>query len=296
MTDNGAHTYPLRSKVAGRELEFRLMTMKDRDAIVALARSLPEHDLLFLARDITQVENVEGWINDPNIDTLVAVDGDEVVGYAAIHRNQMAWSSHVAELRVMVAESMRGKGLGRVLTQEAFAWMLATRFFERADPERGRFRGLLKTALARFAVERLRRENADKRGGGRVHERLDVEHERADPGARTPDQALDDAWRAELLAQALERLEQELTASGRRAYFEVFRDYFLTEDDAPDYASLAQRHGISTTDVSNWLGYAKRRYRECLRALVRETVGREDELREELAWLFGPEARGTKRP
>ena len=200
-------------------------------------------------------------------------------------------------IRAYLAARLRcGDDAAADLTQEAFAWMLATRFFERADPERGRFRGLLKTALARFAVERLRRESADKRGGGRVHERLDVVHERADPAARTPDQALDDAWRAELLAHALERLEQELTASGRRAYFQVFRDYFLTEDDAPDYASLAQRHGISTTDVSNWLGYAKRRYRECLRALVLETVGGEDELREELAWLFGPEARGTKRP
>jgi DNA-directed RNA polymerase specialized sigma24 family protein len=182
------------------------------------------------------------------------------------------------------------------LTQEAFAWMLATRFFERADPARGRFRGLLKTALARFALERLRRESADKRGGGRVHEPLDAGHERADPDARTPDQALDDAWRRELVETALARLEEELTAGGRRAYFEVFRDYFLTEDDEPNYAVLAQRHGISTTDVSNWLGYAKRRYRECLRALVLETVGGQDELSEELAWLFGPQARGAKRP
>src|SRR5262249_8590614 len=36
----------------------------------------------------------------------------------------------------------------RDLVQDAFAWMLATKFFDRADPARGRFRGLLKKALA----------------------------------------------------------------------------------------------------------------------------------------------------
>jgi RNA polymerase sigma-70 factor (ECF subfamily) len=182
------------------------------------------------------------------------------------------------------------------LAQDAFAWMLATRFFERADPARGRFRGLLKTALSRFAIEQLRREGADKRGGGRVHEALAAGHERADPQCRTPEQALDDAWRRELLEHALRQLEDELSAGGRRAYFQVFRDYFLADDGSPDYAALAARHGISTTDVSNWLGYAKRRYRARLRALVLETVAGEDEQQEELRWLFGPAARGAGRP
>ena len=31
----------------------------------------------------------------------------------------------MAELRIMIAESMRGKGLGRILTQEAFAIALS---------------------------------------------------------------------------------------------------------------------------------------------------------------------------
>jgi RimJ/RimL family protein N-acetyltransferase len=38
-----------------------------------------------------------------------------------VDRGELSWSPHVAELRVLVSEAMRGKGLGRLLTQEAFA-------------------------------------------------------------------------------------------------------------------------------------------------------------------------------
>ena len=183
----------------------------------------------------------------------------------------------------------------RDLTQEAFAWMLATRFFDRADPARGSFRGLLKTALARFAIEQRRKQDARIRGGGHVHEPLDADHERPDPHSQTPEQVLDAAWRTELLEGARAALEAELRAGGREVHYLLFRDYFLadagagTDGDGLDHAALAARYGITKTDVSNWLAYAKRRYREQLRALVLETVSQPEELQQELRWLFGDE-------
>jgi RNA polymerase sigma-70 factor (ECF subfamily) len=175
------------------------------------------------------------------------------------------------------------------LTQEAFAWMLGTRFFDRADPARGRFRGLLKTALGRFALEQLRKQNAEKRGGGRVHEAIDAERDVPDHRGETPERVLDDAWRRELVERARTRLEAELEGGGRRTYYLVFRDYFLDDgDDDRDYAAIAARYGISKSDVSNWIDYAKRRYRALLRSLVIETVSDEESLQEELSWLFGP--------
>lgn len=129
MTDNGARTYPRTVSLGGRELTLRHMTAADRDAVLAFARALPQHDLLFLRRDITDPAAVDAWVRDIAdgwVTTVLAVDSQgTVLGYGTIHRNELSWSSHVAELRVMVAETMRGKGLGRILTQESFALALA---------------------------------------------------------------------------------------------------------------------------------------------------------------------------
>ncbi|MBL8729923.1 MAG: sigma-70 family RNA polymerase sigma factor [Planctomycetes bacterium] len=176
------------------------------------------------------------------------------------------------------------------LAQESFAWMLATGLLDKADPARGRFRGFLKRALQNFAVEQARRANAHKRGGGVSHAALDDATEPA--GGPTPDQALDEAWRRELLERAHDALRDELEAGHRATYYRLFRDYYFVGGDEPDHATLAARHGITRTDVANWLDYGKRRYRAILRGLVAETVTGEDELQEELAWLFGAAAAG----
>jgi len=183
-----------------------------------------------------------------------------------------------------------GEDAANDLAQESFAWMLATGLLDKADPARGRFRGFLKRSLHNFAIEQARKDAAQKRGGGVVHTALD---QVAEPvGGPIPDQALDDAWRRELLERAHEALRLELEAGPRATYYRVFRDYYFAAGDEPSHAELARRHGIGTGDVSNWLDHAKRRYRAILRGLVAETVTREDELQEELSWLFGGSSAG----
>ena len=129
MTLEGMRAYPETRKVAGHDVVLRYMSDDDKEAMLRFARALPEHDLLFLRRDITQPTAVDSWLRDINaglITTVLATADSGVVGYGTIHRTDLRWSSHVAELRVMVAEGMRGKGLGQILTQEAFAIALAS--------------------------------------------------------------------------------------------------------------------------------------------------------------------------
>ena len=180
------------------------------------------------------------------------------------------------------------------LVQEAFAWLLATGLLDKADPARGRFRGFLKRALANFATERWRRSQAQKRGGGIDTTTLDETSEPIDPRAATPDQVLDDAWRRELLLRAQEKLQNELETHGRTVHWALFRAWFLDTDEPPDHATLAARHGISRTDVSNWLDHGKRRYRALLRDLVADTVSTEAEMQEELRWLFGADTNRSR--
>lgn len=115
---------PASLTLGGANFSIRTIGDTDRDAILAFARSLPEHDLLFLRRDITQVENVEAWLRDiaeGSYASIAAWSGGEIVGYTTVASDRMTWTRHVAELRVLVAPAMRGLGLGRLLTEQGFA-------------------------------------------------------------------------------------------------------------------------------------------------------------------------------
>jgi RNA polymerase sigma factor (sigma-70 family) len=178
------------------------------------------------------------------------------------------------------------------LFQEFFAWMLASDFLAKAERERGRFRAFLKVALRRFAIDEQRAAAASKRGGGERMESTDADGapEPADGAQPTPEEALDRAWRAALVEEAFERTRRTLEGRERGLVFAVFRDHYLAPGPAADYRTLAARHGITTTDVSNHLQRAKALYRDELRALVLDTVATPADLGEELAWLVEEEA------
>ena len=117
-------TYPWTTNVDGVRLTFRLMEPSDREAILDFARSLPNDDLMFLRTDITQPQTVDAWINyikTGRTITVVAEADGKIGGYASIHLNDALWTRHVGELRVLVARDFRGLGLGKRLTNEAFA-------------------------------------------------------------------------------------------------------------------------------------------------------------------------------
>lgn len=174
----------------------------------------------------------------------------------------------------------------REVAQDFFVWVLESGFLARADRGRGSFRGFVKRALARFLADRERARRTAKRGGTR--RRVPFEGpvlELADDAQRAPDELLDDLWRKALLAQAVEALERDLRAREKELAFEVFRDCVLADEDV-DHRTVAARHGITPVDVMNRLAFAKERFRAHLRAAVAATVGADDELRAELAWLL----------
>ena len=114
-------------QLEGRPVTLRPMMAGDRERILAFARSLPSHELLFLRRDITRPEEVDAWIEQlrgGHLRTVLAVRDrggeEEVLGYCVVDRSPVPWTRHVAELRVLVHPAAQGKGLGRLLTREAF--------------------------------------------------------------------------------------------------------------------------------------------------------------------------------
>ncbi|REJ72947.1 MAG: GNAT family N-acetyltransferase [Acidobacteria bacterium] len=121
-------TYPRSLRLQDRTIDLEPMTRADRDDLLDLAQDLPPHDLLFMRRQITRSEDLDTWLSEidaGHVVTLLARDGEALVGYATVDRSRLPWSRHVAELRVVVRADRRGQGLGRALTQEAFALALS---------------------------------------------------------------------------------------------------------------------------------------------------------------------------
>jgi GNAT superfamily N-acetyltransferase len=101
-----ARNYPRIIRYEGGTAEIRLMTPEDGPAVLAFARGLPAHDLLFLPRDISQEKVLNAWLSE-------------------IVRDPLSWARHVGELRVVTSSAVRGKGVGRALIEESFAIALS---------------------------------------------------------------------------------------------------------------------------------------------------------------------------
>ncbi|MFO1115448.1 MAG: GNAT family N-acetyltransferase [Beijerinckiaceae bacterium] len=109
------------------DVEIRPLAASDEKALLAFARSLPVHDLLFLPRDISEPKVVKAWIRESaggGMMSLVAARDGEIVGCGAIASDPLSWSAHVGELRVLIGAQARGRGVGRKLTQRLFALAL----------------------------------------------------------------------------------------------------------------------------------------------------------------------------
>jgi L-amino acid N-acyltransferase YncA len=172
--------YPREVATAGGALDVTVMARVDRERVLALTRAIPEHDRLFLHRDVTRGEAVEAWLDEierGECATLLAERDGALLGCATIEPERDAWSQHVAELRVLVAPASRGAGIGRALTREAFAAALSAgleKLTVRMTPDQ--------TAAIRsfealgFTPEAMLRDHV-KDGAGKKHDLLVLGHD-----------------------------------------------------------------------------------------------------------------------
>ncbi|GGC16962.1 N-acetyltransferase [Novosphingobium marinum] len=110
-----------RLTIAGSPVEFRSMRRGDEDAIRRFAETVPSHDLLFLQRDIRSAKVVDAWLEQIErgyIRSTIAIGDDGIIGCNALVRDDLSWSPHVADIRIISAPGARGEGLGRALAQD----------------------------------------------------------------------------------------------------------------------------------------------------------------------------------
>ncbi len=143
-------TSPLRFSLQGKSIVVEPLRGDGQEAMLRFAGGLPGEDLLFLDRDITQPAVIEQWIKaiaSGSLFTVLARHDHEIVGYATIDRGNARWTQHVVELRVVVAESVRGLGIGRLLLELVFEKALemgVTKLVARMTPDQTGARNLFK--------------------------------------------------------------------------------------------------------------------------------------------------------
>jgi DNA-directed RNA polymerase specialized sigma24 family protein len=87
-------------------------------------------------------------------------------------------------------------------------------------------------------------------------------------------------WLRSLFELAIERLRAECAAAGKTLQFQVFERHDVRWDEvgpAPSYADLAQEHGISETQVNNYLVFARKRFRQHVLDALAELAGSDEE-------------------
>lgn len=102
---------------------IRWIKPDDLDRILAFFKELPARDRRYLRKDVTNrriVANSLQEAQEKHIHRLVAVDGDRIVANATLEIEKRTWKAHIGEIRLMVAQDYRQKGLGMHLAKELY--------------------------------------------------------------------------------------------------------------------------------------------------------------------------------
>jgi RNA polymerase sigma factor (sigma-70 family) len=176
------------------------------------------------------------------------------------------------------------------LTQEFFSNLLAKRWLDSADPNKGRLRTFLIVMLKRFMSKEWRRESAQRRGGGQLHARFDTalaeSHFAADQSnSVAPDETFDRQWALTLLNLTLERLKAEFASAGKPAHFDALKECLMAARGTIDYAALARRLGVNEGAARVTAHRLRKRFREIYREEISQTLADGADLDTELRYL-----------
>jgi RNA polymerase sigma factor (sigma-70 family) len=175
------------------------------------------------------------------------------------------------------------------LTQQFFTMLLSRDSFAKLAPERGSFRGFLKTALRCFLIDQDRTAVAHApRDGARFFpfEQAEAAWKDARKGVPVtgPEDAFDREWARGVLLEAVAKLKEALQAEGKELYYLLFAE--LWSDPKSSYAGLARKHGISENDVGNYLRIVRQRLRNVLKDIVAAYLGPAGNVEDEVRFIL----------
>ena len=182
------------------------------------------------------------------------------------------------------------------LTQQFFTMLLDRGSLAKLAPERGSFRGFLKTALRFFLIDQDRTAMAHApRDGARIFpfDQAEAAWKDARKGVpvTAPEDAFDQEWARGVLMEAVSLLKQSLQSEGKEIYYIVFAELWNDrpiEDDPrkSSYVQLAKKHSITEDDVGNYLRVVRQRLRIILKEIVTDYLGPGENVEDEVRFIL----------
>jgi RNA polymerase sigma-70 factor (ECF subfamily) len=177
------------------------------------------------------------------------------------------------------------------LTQEFFARLLEKQSLASADPNRGRFRSFILTAMNNFLAQEWEKSHAQKRGGrveifsldlAQAEQRYDLEPSTSE----TPDKGFDKKWALALLESVMTQLKQEYKQENKSDIFVALKQTLTGSRESQPYADLAKHLGTTEANIKVTVHRLRKRYRELLQTEIANTVDSSEEIKEEMRHLF----------
>ena len=177
------------------------------------------------------------------------------------------------------------------LTQEFFSRIVEKQILQAVSEERGRFRWFLLTALKRFLANEWNREQAKKRGGGLIFFSLEFtgaegRYLKEPMHEVTPEKVFHRGWSLTILERTLGRLREEHAELGDSLDFDRLKTYLTGDAPRGSYSRLAAEIGLTEGAARVAVHRMRRRFGDLLRAEIRETVANEQEVDDEIRFLF----------
>jgi RNA polymerase sigma-70 factor (ECF subfamily) len=179
----------------------------------------------------------------------------------------------------------------RDLTQAFFATLLEKGYLADADPDRGRFRAFLLTAVSRFVGKEHDKAAAQKRGGDVSLVSIDVNegesrYQREPSHTWTPERIFARRWALTLLDRTLTGLRSEHETAGKLPLFESLKVFLTGESGTPTLRQAALDLGLTEGAVKVAVHRLRQKYREALRAEIAQTVAVPEDIDDELQTLL----------
>ena len=168
--------------------------------------------------------------------------------------------------------------------------VLSHELIQKAERAKGRFRSLLLIALNRYLINVHNAETARKRIPKEKLVSLDsaASSDLPEPlAASSPEASFNYGWVSTLLERAFGEVEAKCHEDGFSTHWRLFHDRvlepILSQTDPPALHQLCEQYGVSEpAKASNMIITVKRRFRETLRRLVRDSVLSDEGLANEL--------------